>query len=76
MTEAEAESFSKRINRLALITPMTEQTHFKHLNENQTYLTPEDWPKVDALLEDAIARRACSTTSSGVIILSALRQPS
>jgi MoaA/NifB/PqqE/SkfB family radical SAM enzyme len=32
-------------------TPMTEQDHFKHLNENQTYLTPEDWPKVDALLD-------------------------
>ena len=30
---------------------MTEQDHFKHLNENQTYLTPEDWPKVDALLD-------------------------
>jgi MoaA/NifB/PqqE/SkfB family radical SAM enzyme len=32
-------------------TPLTEQTHFKHLDENQTYLTPEDWPKVDALLD-------------------------
>ncbi len=25
-------------------TPMMEQTHFKHLNENRTYLTPDDWP--------------------------------
>jgi len=32
-------------------TPMMEQSHFKHLDENQTYLTPEDWPKVDALLD-------------------------
>lgn len=32
-------------------TPMTEQPHFRHLNENQTYLVPEDWPKVDALLD-------------------------
>lgn len=32
-------------------TPMTEQSHFKHLDENSTYLTPEDWPKVDALLD-------------------------
>ena len=32
-------------------TPMTEQDHFKHLNENQTYLVPDDWPKVDALLD-------------------------
>ena len=28
-------------------TPMTEQDHFKHLNENDTYLTPDDWSKVD-----------------------------
>ena len=32
-------------------TPMTEQDHFKHLDENETYLTPDDWPKVDALLD-------------------------
>ena len=32
-------------------TPMLEQSHFKHLDENQTYLTPEDWPKVDSLLD-------------------------
>lgn len=32
-------------------TPMTEQSHFKHLTENSTYLTPDDWPKVDALLD-------------------------
>ena len=32
-------------------SPMMEQDHFKHLNENQTYLTEEDWPKVDALLD-------------------------
>ena len=32
-------------------TPMMEQSHFKHLNENTTYLTPDVWPKVDALLD-------------------------
>jgi MoaA/NifB/PqqE/SkfB family radical SAM enzyme len=32
-------------------SPMMEQEHFKHINENQTYLTEEDWPKVDALLD-------------------------
>jgi len=32
-------------------TPMTEQDHFKHLSENETYLTRDDWPKVDALLD-------------------------
>lgn len=32
-------------------SPMTQQDHFKHINENETYLTEEDWPKVDALLD-------------------------
>jgi MoaA/NifB/PqqE/SkfB family radical SAM enzyme len=32
-------------------TPMTEQEHFKHLDENSTYLMPEDYPKVDELLD-------------------------
>ncbi len=32
-------------------TPMMEQTHFKHLDENSTYLTPDDWSKVDDLLD-------------------------
>jgi radical SAM protein with 4Fe4S-binding SPASM domain len=36
---------------------MTEQTHFKHINENSTYLTPEDWPKVDDLLDYLDAKR-------------------
>lgn len=39
-------------------TPMTEQTHFKHLDENSTYLQPEDWPKVDALLDWVNEKRA------------------
>nr|MDQ3746308.1 radical SAM protein [Acidobacteriota bacterium] len=38
-------------------SPMTEQSHFKHLNENSTYLTPEDWPKVDDLLDYLDAKR-------------------
>jgi MoaA/NifB/PqqE/SkfB family radical SAM enzyme len=32
-------------------TPMIEQPHFKHYQENATYLQPEDWPKVDDLLD-------------------------
>jgi MoaA/NifB/PqqE/SkfB family radical SAM enzyme len=32
-------------------TPMMEQTHFKHLDENSTYLTPDDYTKVDDLLD-------------------------
>jgi MoaA/NifB/PqqE/SkfB family radical SAM enzyme len=37
-------------------TPMIEQSHFKHLNENDTYLRPEDWPKVDDLLDHLIEK--------------------
>ena len=33
-------------------TPMLEQdSHFKHLHENPTYIRPEDWREVDALLD-------------------------
>jgi sulfatase maturation enzyme AslB (radical SAM superfamily) len=32
-------------------SPMIEQPHFKHLNENSTFITKEDWPKVDALID-------------------------
>ena len=32
-------------------SPMIEQPHFKHLDENSTFITPEDWPKVDALVD-------------------------
>jgi MoaA/NifB/PqqE/SkfB family radical SAM enzyme len=31
--------------------PMLEQEHFKHLEDNTTYLTPDDFPKVEALLD-------------------------
>ena len=33
-------------------TPMLEQDeHFKHLNDNPTYIRPEDWPQVDSLVD-------------------------
>jgi MoaA/NifB/PqqE/SkfB family radical SAM enzyme len=32
-------------------SPMIEQPHFKHLDENSTYIARDDWPKVDALLD-------------------------
>lgn len=35
-------------------TPMIEQSHFKHLDGNSTYLRPEDYPKVDDLLDHLI----------------------
>ena len=31
--------------------PMLEQTHFKHLSKNDTYIRPEDFPRVDELLD-------------------------
>jgi MoaA/NifB/PqqE/SkfB family radical SAM enzyme len=38
-------------------TPMLEQDHhFKHLNENPTYIRPEDWRAVDELIDWLIAR--------------------
>jgi MoaA/NifB/PqqE/SkfB family radical SAM enzyme len=32
-------------------SPMIEQDHFKHYNENSTFITKEDWPKVDELTD-------------------------
>jgi MoaA/NifB/PqqE/SkfB family radical SAM enzyme len=32
-------------------SPMIEQEHFKHMDDNSTYITKEDWPKVDALVD-------------------------
>ena len=38
-------------------TPMIEQDeHFKHLDDNPTYIRPEDWHEVDALIDWIIAR--------------------
>jgi MoaA/NifB/PqqE/SkfB family radical SAM enzyme len=32
-------------------SPMTEQSHFQHLHDNITFITPEDYPKVDELVD-------------------------
>jgi MoaA/NifB/PqqE/SkfB family radical SAM enzyme len=38
-------------------TPMLEQNeHFKHLNENPTYIRPEDWREIDSLVDYLIER--------------------
>ena len=37
-------------------SPMLEQEHFKHYDENSTYITKEDWPKVDELIDWIIER--------------------
>jgi MoaA/NifB/PqqE/SkfB family radical SAM enzyme len=32
-------------------SPMLDQPHFKHHDENSTFITREDWPRVDALID-------------------------
>jgi MoaA/NifB/PqqE/SkfB family radical SAM enzyme len=38
-------------------SPMTDQPHFKHREGNSTFITPEDWPRVDELIDWLIARQ-------------------
>jgi MoaA/NifB/PqqE/SkfB family radical SAM enzyme len=35
-------------------TPMMEQGHFKHYDNNSTYIRPEDWPRIDELIDGII----------------------
>jgi MoaA/NifB/PqqE/SkfB family radical SAM enzyme len=32
-------------------SPMYEQKHFRHMEENPNFIRPEDWPAVDALID-------------------------
>ena len=32
-------------------SPMLEQEHFQHYDNNSTYITKKDWPRVDALID-------------------------
>ena len=34
-----------------LESPLIDSPHFKHLNKNSTFLTPEDYPAVDDLID-------------------------
>ncbi|MGE5568424.1 MAG: radical SAM protein [Rhodospirillales bacterium] len=36
--------------------PMLDQPHFKHLEGNSTFITPEDWPRVDAVIDWLIGK--------------------
>ncbi len=38
-------------------SPMTDQPHFQHREGNSTFITPEDWPRVDELIDWLIARQ-------------------
>jgi len=42
-------------------SPMVEQTHFQHMRENETFIRPEDFPRVDALLDWIIAKNRAAT---------------
>lgn len=37
--------------------PMLDQPHFKHKEGNSTFITREDWPKVDAVIDWLIAKQ-------------------
>jgi len=37
-------------------SPMLSQEHFGHLEENPTFIRPEDWPKIDGVLDWLIGR--------------------
>jgi hypothetical protein len=32
-------------------SPMLEESYFKHYNENDAFIRPDDWPKVDSLVD-------------------------
>ena len=38
-------------------TPMLEQGHFQHYDNNSTYIMPEDWPRVDDLIDWIIDKK-------------------
>jgi len=37
-------------------SPMLQQDHFQHYDENDTFIRKEDWPRVDALVDWLIAK--------------------
>ncbi len=41
-------------------SPMIEQPHFQHMDDNSTFITPEDWPQVDALIDWIIEKNKSS----------------
>jgi len=38
-------------------SPMIEQEHFQHMQENITFIEKEDWPRVDALIDWLIEKK-------------------
>ncbi|GIU76252.1 MAG: hypothetical protein KatS3mg004_3339 [Bryobacteraceae bacterium] len=42
-------------------SPMLDQPDFKHKSGNSTFITPEDWPRVDELIDWLIEKTAPAT---------------
>ena len=38
-------------------SPMMEQPDFKHMDDNDTFIRPEDWPRVDAVIDWLIEKK-------------------
>ncbi len=50
-------------------SPMLEQAHFQHAEGNSTFLTKEDWPKVDELID-----WLCEKNRSGYKMVNSVRR--
>ena len=37
-------------------SPMLHQPHFQHKDANSTFITPEDWPAIDSVIDWLIAK--------------------
>src|SRR5262245_12107354 len=51
-------------------SPMLEQPHFQHMDENSTYISQDDWPKVDALIDWIIEKN-----KSGYKMVNSVKRP-
>jgi MoaA/NifB/PqqE/SkfB family radical SAM enzyme len=38
-------------------SPMMDQPHFKHMDDNDTFIYEEDWPKIDALVDWLVEKK-------------------
>jgi MoaA/NifB/PqqE/SkfB family radical SAM enzyme len=50
-------------------SPMLEQPHFKHIEGNNTFITKQDWPKVDELID-----WLCQKNRSGYKMVNSVRR--
>ncbi len=50
-------------------SPMTKQEHFKHYDNNPTFITKKDWPKIDELID-----WLCEKNQSGYKMVNSVRR--